>query len=73
MADPNRNRIVWDPNPLEALDWDVEPGIDMDDYRKSAAEFAALNKPAKKRVYTEVANDLRDATSNRSTRSPPTC
>jgi hypothetical protein len=35
----------------------------MDDYQESAAEFAALNEPAKKRVYTEVANDLRDVTS----------
>jgi hypothetical protein len=63
MADPDGARIVWDPDPLEALDRDVEPGIDMDNYRESAAEFAALNEPAKKRVYTEVANDLRDATS----------
>jgi hypothetical protein len=63
MADPDGARIVWDPDPLEALDRDMEPGIDMNDYRESAAEFAALNEPAKKRVYTEVANDLRDATS----------
>jgi hypothetical protein len=35
----------------------------MDDYRESAAEFAALNEPAQKRVYTEVALDIRDATS----------